>query len=183
MVQNPYRRTGDKSNGPSLLHQPHLSFPSLIRPPNSPLLGKTCSIAPHSFLVSTPYLQAFSPFAALSPTLNPFPTVVYFPSPLSSLFPLRLSLISSISLFQHPLSACNASFLPLETPSLLSLCLLFFSHAPATPLREPSSQDTSIPPPIPSPHLRDPALPVASVSKPPNHLQCLPPAQPSPLET
>lgn len=46
------------------------------------------------------------------------------------------------------------------------MSLILLPRSCYTP-REPSSQDTSIPPPIPSPHLRDPALSVASVSKPP----------------
>lgn len=127
--------TSGKSNSQSLLQKPHVSLPYLIPPSNSPLLGKTGSIVPYSFLVSPAYLQAFSRLAALSPTLNLYPTVVYF----LSIFPLRLSLISSIpTQFQYPLSACNASFLPLETPFLLSLSLILLPCSYYT-LREPSS--------------------------------------------
>lgn len=114
-----------------------------------------------SLLVSTPHLQAVFPFEALYPTLKAHSlqlslprTVIFhqqYPAPVSTL----------------P-SACSASFLPLETPSLLSRGLALFSHAPATLPEDPPLGTT---------------LPISNFFSPPSLrlVRRLPGSNPSPI--
>lgn len=134
---------------------------------------------------SSPALQHTSPNSKA-----PLPTVAYFPSPVPSLFPLRFSFSSTVPRpFQQPplglqcqLPASKDPFSPIPVSPILQLSC----HTPREPLRRALLLGRPLPTSNPPPRrLRDPASRVASPFLPPtlSHLQCLPPAQPSPLGT
>ena len=158
---------------------PTSHFHAYSLPSETPPLAETCSIAPHSCVVFTAYSKPSSLLQHTFPNSKaPFPTVL----PVSRVQSLTLETLSHQQYptqFQHPLSACNISFLPQETP--LSQRLPFFSSSPdalpkALRLGRPLPTSNSF-----SPLLRSCLVSCFPVSKPSNHLECLPPAQPYPL--
>ena len=136
------------------------SLPCLL-PSETPPLAETCSIAPHSCVVFTPYSKPSSLSQHTFPnSKGPLPTVL----PVSSVQSLTLKTLSPQQYptqFQQPLSARNISFLPLETPSLLSQRLPFFSSSPDA---LPESPPLGTPPPhlqflLPAPEILPRELP------------------------
>ena len=109
---------------------PTSHFHAYSLPSETPPLAETCSIAPHSCVVFTAYSKPSSLLQYTFPNSKAlFPTVL----PVSRVQSLTLETLSHQQYptqFQHPLSACNISFLPQETPSLLSQRLPFFSSSP-----------------------------------------------------
>ena len=120
------------------------SLPCLL-PSETPPLAETCSIAPHSCVVFTPYSKPSSLLQHTFPnSKGQLPTVL----PVSSVQSLTLKTLSHQQYptqFQQPLSAGNISFL--GTPSLLSQRLPFFSSSP-------DALPESLPLGTPPPHLQ-----------------------------